>query len=94
MTKKTVSSLFLAGIASVGMLCAIGCNNDNRVADPAEVKATDAKRLNEIEKSKMPESAKKELEAHMGGAPYSNPAIAEAMAKAKAAGGKVSPTGR
>ena len=86
---KTKISALLAAIA-VSVL-AVGCKDaDNRTVTPDEVKKANANSMQQIEKLNIPEASKKELESHMGGAPYSNPA----MEAAKAHGVKVAPGGR
>ena len=69
----------------------MGCgSDDNRVLSPEVVKKAKEDNIAAIEKTNMPEASKKELESHMGGAPYSNPAIDAA----KSHGVKVAPGGR
>ena len=63
------------------MLCSLGCHNDdNRVLTPQEIKQSNANSIKTIEALKIPEASKKELESHLGGAPYSNPAADQAKA--------------
>jgi len=89
MKLRTKFSLIFAAV--VVAVFAIGCgDSDNRVLAPAEVKKAKADNIAEIEKLNIPEASKKELESHMGGAPYSNPAIGAA----KSHGANVAPGGR
>ena len=89
MKLRTKYSAVLAAI--VVSIFAAGCSNDdNRVLAPEEVKKAKANNIQEIEKLNIPEASKKELESHMGGAPYSNPA----MEAAKSHGVNVPPGGR
>jgi len=89
MKLRTNYTVVLAAI--IVSMFAIGCNSDdNRVLEPAEAKKAQQNNIAEIEKLNIPEASKKELESHMGGAPYSNPA----MEAAKSHGVKVAPGGR
>jgi hypothetical protein len=84
-------SIFLLSAALLACVGAVGCGDDNRVPTQAEIKVAQDKRLKYIDTLSMPEAAKKELESHMGGPPYQNPAIAQAIAAAKAKGAQVDP---
>jgi hypothetical protein len=93
---KPTSIIIAVGVLAVGAIfCEIGCNaDDNRQLTPAEVKASRESAFKELDKSGMPEAAKKQLESRMGGPAYSNPDIAAAMEKAKAGGRKDTPGAR
>jgi len=87
-SRKSKGAIFAAGLAA---LCSFGCNgDDNRVPTTAEIKQANANSIKTIEALKIPEANKKELESHLGGAPYSNPAADVA----KAHGAKTTPGDR
>jgi hypothetical protein len=86
--KRSNGAILAAALAA---LCSFGCNgDDNRVPTPQEVKQANANSIKTIEALKIPEASKKELESHLGGPPFSNPAVDIA----KSHGAKVAPGGR
>lgn len=84
------------GVLAVGVIFfEVGCANDDHVPTHDEIKASSENRLKQFDKMvNLPEVQKKTIEARMGGPAYQNPAIAEAMAKARAHGAKIGPDGR
>jgi len=81
------------GALAVGVLtCVSGCDSDH-VPSQAELKQSEDNRLKALAKIDMPEVQKRTIEAQMGGRAYQNPAIAAAMAAAKAHGAQI-PNGR
>jgi hypothetical protein len=67
----------LAG--TLATLACVGCHNDdNRVLTTDQVSQAKSDNIKQIESLNIPEASKKELESHMGGAPYSNPAADQA----------------
>jgi len=77
MKLKTGSFALLVCI-SAALVC-VGCHGeDNRVLTTQQADQAKADNVKNIESLNIPESSKKELESHMGGAPYSNPAADQA----------------
>jgi len=92
---RTIFSIGLVFVASFSVMALVGCGSgDTPVPTQAQVDAANKKRLAEVDKLQMPEAAKKTLESHMGGPAYENPAIAAAIANAKAHNANISDKSR
>jgi len=76
----------VAGVVLVGE---VGCSNQDHVPTHDEIVKSHETRLKALENVNLPEVQKRTIEAQMGGRPYQNPAIAEAMAKARAHGAQI-----
>jgi hypothetical protein len=84
MKLKTGSFALFAGIF-VALVC-VGCHaDDNRVLTTQQADQAKQDNIKNIESLNIPESSKKELESHMGGAAY-NPGADQAKAHGVAAG--------
>lgn len=51
----------------------IGCDDNNRVPTPAEVKAADVKRQSYVDSLNLPPDVKARMKAQVGGPPAANP---------------------
>jgi len=90
-SKRTCGIFLAVAVAAVATSWSIGCNgDDNRVPTTADIKQANTNSIKTIESMPMPEDAKKLLESHVGGPPYTNPAIAAAQSH----GANVKPGGR
>ena len=88
MKLRTVNCAILAAIMAT-FVC-LGCHgDDNRVLTTEQVKTAQTDNIKNIESLNIPEASKKELESHMGGAPYSP--VAD---QAKAHGAALAPGAR
>jgi len=87
--------LAVVATAFAGGTIFLSCQSNDRNPTAAEVKAADVKRLNYIDQlPNLSQSQRLEMRSHMGGAAYQNPAIAAAMAAARAKGAKIPANGR